>query len=192
MSGMEPMLIGAALGGGISAARGGNPITGALLGGIGGSVAGAAMPSLQGGIGNFINGIGTNAMAGGNVMKGLQINANLLGGSQLAGASALNAPTTFSGLGLTPASTGMTAGQAALNAAPTAAMTSSTNPFMAAAGWAKENPMMALQGAQFAKNTLIPEQQPMPQVQPVGLMRGTQMQQQPQQFAMARPQISLI
>ena len=42
MSGMEPMLIGAALGGGISAARGGNPITGALLGGIGGSVYGAA------------------------------------------------------------------------------------------------------------------------------------------------------
>lgn len=38
MSGMEPMLIGAALGGGISAARGGNPLTGALLGGIGGGV----------------------------------------------------------------------------------------------------------------------------------------------------------
>lgn len=42
MSGMEPMLIGAALGGGISAARGKNPLTGALLGGIGGSVYGAA------------------------------------------------------------------------------------------------------------------------------------------------------
>lgn len=42
MSGMEPMLIGAALGGGLSAARGGNPITGALLGGIGGGVYGAA------------------------------------------------------------------------------------------------------------------------------------------------------
>jgi hypothetical protein len=42
MSGMEPMLIGAALGGGVSAARGGNPLTGALLGGIGGGVFGAA------------------------------------------------------------------------------------------------------------------------------------------------------
>ncbi len=40
MSGMEPMLIGAALGGGISAARGGNPLTGALLGGITGGVGG--------------------------------------------------------------------------------------------------------------------------------------------------------
>lgn len=41
MSGMEPMLIGAALGGGISAARGGNPLTGALLGGITGGVGGS-------------------------------------------------------------------------------------------------------------------------------------------------------
>jgi hypothetical protein len=46
MSGAEPMLIGAALGGGLSAARGGNPLQGALLGGvtggIGGSIWGAA------------------------------------------------------------------------------------------------------------------------------------------------------
>lgn len=42
MSGMEPMLIGAALGGGASAAMGKNPIQGALLGGIGGGVFGAA------------------------------------------------------------------------------------------------------------------------------------------------------
>lgn len=43
MSGMEPMLIGAALGGGISAARGGNPLTGALLGGITGGVGSSLM-----------------------------------------------------------------------------------------------------------------------------------------------------
>lgn len=42
MSGMEPMMIGAALGGGASALRGGNPLTGALLGGIGGGVLGTA------------------------------------------------------------------------------------------------------------------------------------------------------
>ena len=42
MSGMEPMLIGAMLGGGVSAARGGNPIKGALLGGLGGGIFGAA------------------------------------------------------------------------------------------------------------------------------------------------------
>lgn len=42
MSGMEPILIGAALGGASSAAMGKNPIQGALLGGLGGGVMGAA------------------------------------------------------------------------------------------------------------------------------------------------------
>ncbi len=42
MSGMEPALIGAALGGGASAAMGKNPIQGALLGGLTGGVYGAA------------------------------------------------------------------------------------------------------------------------------------------------------
>lgn len=45
MSGMEPMLIGAMLGGGVSAARGGNPIKGALLGAVGGGIGGAALTS---------------------------------------------------------------------------------------------------------------------------------------------------
>lgn len=43
MSGMEPMLIGAMLGGGVSAARGGNPLKGALLGAVGGGIGGAAL-----------------------------------------------------------------------------------------------------------------------------------------------------
>ena len=51
MSGMEPMLIGAALGGGISAARGGNPLTGALLGGITGGVGGGIWNAAQGAAG---------------------------------------------------------------------------------------------------------------------------------------------
>lgn len=42
MSGMEPVLIGAALGGGSAAAMGKNPIQGALLGGLTGGVYGAA------------------------------------------------------------------------------------------------------------------------------------------------------
>lgn len=41
MSGMEPVLIGAALGGGVSAARGGNPLQGALLGGVTGGIGGS-------------------------------------------------------------------------------------------------------------------------------------------------------
>lgn len=58
MSGMEPMLIGAALGGGMSAARGGNPLTGALLGGItggiGGNILGAAQTAAGSGAANTL------------------------------------------------------------------------------------------------------------------------------------------
>lgn len=56
MSGMEPMLIGAALGGGVSAARGGNPITGALLGGMGGGIYGAAQSAAAGAAGSNLAG----------------------------------------------------------------------------------------------------------------------------------------
>jgi hypothetical protein len=75
---MEPILIGAAVGAGTSAVFGGDPLKGALLGGATGGLGGA----LKGGVGNLINGIGTNALAGGNVAKGLAINASLLGGAQ--------------------------------------------------------------------------------------------------------------
>jgi hypothetical protein len=50
-TGMEPILIGAALGGGASALQGGDPIKGALMGGVTGgigSAASAALPSLLG------------------------------------------------------------------------------------------------------------------------------------------------
>ena len=47
MSGMEPMLIGAALGGGTSALMGKNPIQGALLGGLGGSLSNLAYQSSE-------------------------------------------------------------------------------------------------------------------------------------------------
>lgn len=166
MSGMEPMLIGAALGGGISAARGGNPITGALLGGIGGGVisgasglASAAAPQAAAGTGGgFLGGgYGSIGLAGQTALQGA--------GSAVGGAGSGMFGNTIAGIG---------------------------KDFTAVTDWAKANPMDALKGAQMGKNILFPEQQPMPQVQPVGLMRGTQMQQQPQQYAMARPQISLI
>ena len=54
MSGMEPILIGAALGAGTSAAMGGNPLQGAIMGGV------------TGGIGSGIGGVGATAQAGAN------------------------------------------------------------------------------------------------------------------------------
>lgn len=86
-----PILISSAIG---AATNRRNPIQGALLGGVLGGFANAALPSLQGGIGNLVNGIGTNAAAGGNVGKGLAMNASLLAGSNAAGAMA--APTAAS------------------------------------------------------------------------------------------------
>ena len=48
---MEPMLIGAALGGGISAAKGGNPLTGALIGGATGGLGGSFASGFTGAAG---------------------------------------------------------------------------------------------------------------------------------------------
>lgn len=177
MSGMEPMLIGAALGGGMSAARGGNPITGALLGGIGGGVTGAAFPSLQGGIGNFINGIGTNAMAGGNVAKGLGMNAAMLAGSNGASAIAAQPALSYAGSQL---------GSAA--AESPGILNSIGNAATNVGKYAMANPQQSMALA----NSLLGEQQ---QVQPQQAMlaHGTPMQMAPdQQYSMAAPKISLI
>lgn len=105
-----PILISSAIG---AATNRRNPIQGALLGGVLGGFANAALPSLQGGIGNFINGIGTNAAAGGNVGKGLAMNASLLAGSNAAGAMA--APTAASTVASTAPSVMSTAPSAAGN-----------------------------------------------------------------------------
>jgi len=81
------MMIGAALGGGTSALRGKNPIEGALIGGLTGGVTGGISGGAMGGssspfsLGSILNGIGTNAAAGGDPVKGLAMNAAALAGS---------------------------------------------------------------------------------------------------------------
>ena len=81
------IMIGAALGGGTSALRGKNPIEGALMGGLTGGVTGGISGGAMGGssspfsLGSILNGIGTNAAAGGDPVKGLAINAAALAGS---------------------------------------------------------------------------------------------------------------
>jgi hypothetical protein len=152
MSGMEPMLIGAALGGGMSAARGGNPITGALLGGIGGGVYGAA--------------------------SGM--------------ASAAAAPAVAGEITAQPAlsyAAGKTAaGQAMTNPGIMSTLNQVPNAF---GQFSSQNPLMANMGSQALKSEFA-GQQPMSMAPSAGLLRGHQMQQQPSQYAMARPQISLI
>lgn len=81
---MEQALIGAGLGAVGSAVTGRDPIKGALLGGAGGGLFGGANKFLTG---SLINGIGTNALAGGDVAKGLAMNASMLGANTVPASS---------------------------------------------------------------------------------------------------------
>lgn len=152
MSGMEPMLIGAALGGGISAARGGNPLTGALLGGIGGGV--------------------------------------FSGASGLASAAA--APQAAAGIAAQPAlgyaATQTAAGQAMANPGLMATLKQVPNAFSQFSG---QNPFMMNMGSK-ALQSEMQGQEMVPMSPSVGLLRGTQAQQQAPAYALSRPQISLI
>jgi hypothetical protein len=62
-TGMEPILLGAAIGGGTSALRGGNPLQGALLGGLTGGVGSAASGALSGMLGSSAGTAATGAGA---------------------------------------------------------------------------------------------------------------------------------
>lgn len=161
-----PMLIGAALGGGISALRGGNPLTGALLGAAGGALGGAT--GLLGGATGATTGAtaGTAAGTGGGFVGGGYGSLGLAGQTALQGA----APAAGGGLfGNTMAGIG--------------------KDFGALQTFAQQNPVLAQQGLGMA-NTLM--QRPPMQMASPNLMRGQQMQQQAPMYAMGQPQISLI
>lgn len=151
MSGMEPMLIGAALGGGISAARGGNPLTGALLGGIGGGV--------------------------------------FSGASGLASAAA--APQAAAGIAAQPALSMAGAQTAAGQAMANPGLLSTMKQIPSALGrFSNQNPVLTnMSGNALQSEFATPQMQMAPSA---GLMRGQMMQQQPMQFDMQAPQISLI
>jgi len=176
MSGMEPMLIGAAIGGGISAARGGNPLTGALLGGITGGVG----RGLWGAAGSAASNAATTGLstAGGTLAPtlGAELGA---GGAAIGNSVGLAAPTSFSGYGLLPAETSLAAGDASL-AAPSSfsgvGVTSAATPsFMdklkqmpgAAVDWVKANPQSALQGASLLNDMHHTNRMQMPGASPI-------------------------
>jgi hypothetical protein len=146
----------------------------------------------MGGIGSFINGIATNAAAGGDVRKGLAINAALLGGSK--GVSAMAAPTTATGANIS--GTALSYGANNLGTAGTAASPSLlshlNSGFQSANTWANQNPFLANVALQTAGSLLAPPPPP-EMAPPPGLMRGQQFQmEEPTQYAMGSPRISLI
>lgn len=181
---MEPMLLGAALGGGTSALMGKNPIQGALLGGLTGGVYGAA-----GAAGSAATGTGIGAA--GSAVPGVMgaAPAMLPAASTTAFGSSLPsvmAPSA-SGFALNPALPSMIP-NVANPALSTAAM---STPFNVAASTApsfaqtlqnipsalnqgiRENPMYAMQGMNAAQGLLQPE--PMPQALMGQVQRGQPM-----------------
>ena len=93
---MEPMLIGAALGGGISAARGGNPLTGALIGGATGGLGGSFASGFGGAAGTPAAGImGTGAGYAGNALAAAPTFAQQVGGGLTGVADAFGSASKF-------------------------------------------------------------------------------------------------
>jgi hypothetical protein len=178
-----PMILGAALGGGISAARGGNPLLGALLGGVGGGVFGAA----SGGAAAAANaGAGLAPAA-----TGLKLGA--------AGATGLTAPAAFSGLGLTPATSGLAAGTASLappamagyGLAPAATSVSFMDTLSqipkSFSQFNRENPFVTNMASNAAQEEFRQKQVANP-----GLLRGRPADEQAMQYTSGVPKISLI
>lgn len=210
MSGFEPILIGAALGGASSAAMGKNPIQGALLGGLGGGVMGAA--SAMGGAA-----AGTGIGAGGAAIPGVMgaVPASVvtpgIASSVFGGATGMGATGALPGImGSLPTSLGSTVmpniaassiGGASIPlaaAAPSTFGSTLANIPSAISQGVSSNPNLAMAGLNTAKEMM--QQQPV-QFAPAGQVnRGQQMPQSdymsllnPQQSSVLRPQpISLL
>ncbi|MCM0043405.1 MAG: hypothetical protein NBV65_02110 [Burkholderiaceae bacterium] len=154
MSGMEPMLIGAALGGGVSAARGGNPLTGALMGGITGGIGSGIYSAAQGAAGAAA---GTQAAAGMAAQPALSY-----GAMNTAAGQAMANPGLLATMKEIPNAIGTYAQQ---------------NPFMAMQGLDMANNMM--QPSQVQMPQAMPMQTRGLQDAPIGGILAQQMQRQP-------------
>lgn len=161
MSGLEPILIGAAIGGGVSAATGGNPLLGAALGAAGGGLGGFA-----GGAGGAASGAAGGATGG-------------AAGGTVGGATGATAAQAFP-----------VAAQAAIPAAPLAGSSASmvTNPLLAE--MAAMDAALAAGGEGFAKTAGLSllDSASLDKMLPLaGQMMGGGQKQQP--MAMSAPQM---
>lgn len=196
MSGMEPMLIGAAAGAALNRK---NPLLGAFMGGAGG----ALMPAFGGvtagttaATEGALTGAGASTAANTAFMAPAGVNpGTLMGASQGAGYTAATVPSTiFStpsaiNTAMTPAierslSYGMPGVEFGQGGAPTM-----MERLGAAGQFAQQNPILTQMAFQTGKD-LLSHQQPM--LPPAGLMRGNQMQVQGPQYQVGVPKVSLI
>lgn len=175
MSGMEPMLIGAALGGGVSAARGGNPLKGALLGAVGGGLGGAVL-----GAGNAA---ATAGMTGASAVPvGSTAGAALPAAPGAAGVFAAPTMPTF-------AATGGSTGLIPSITAPATLM----DQIGAATKFAKENPFQMNLASNVMQQNAQEDAQRLAEMRArSGLMTGKQIPVQQQRSSFGVPQLSLI
>lgn len=175
MSGMEPLLIGAALGGGVSAARGGNPLKGALLGAVGGGLGGAVL-----GAGNAA---ATAGMTGASAVPvGSTAGAALPAAPGAAGVFATPTMPTF-------AATGGSTGLIPSITAPATLM----DQIGAATKFAKENPFQMNLASNIVQQNAQEDAQRLAEMRArSGLMTGKQIPVQQQRSSFGVPQFSLI
>lgn len=174
MSGMEPLLIGAALGGGVSAARGGNPLKGALLGAVGGGIGGAVL-----GAGNAA---ATAGMTGASAVPAGASGLTTLPATGAAGIFATPTMPTF-------AATGGSTGLIPSITAPATLM----DQIGAATKFAKENPFQMNLASNIMQQNQQEDAQRLAEMRArSGLMTGKQIPVQQQRSSFGVPQISLI
>jgi len=177
MSGMEPMLIGAMLGGGVSAARGGNPLKGALLGAVGGGIGGAAL-----GAGNVAS---TAGMTGASAVP-----VGTTAGAALPAAPGVAASAPFATATMpTYAATGGSTGLIPSITAPATLM----DQIGAATKFAKENPFQMNLASNVMQQNAQEDAQRLAEMRArSGLMTGKQIPVQQQRSSFGVPQLSLI
>lgn len=174
MSGMEPMLIGAALGGGVSAARGGNPLKGALLGAVGGGLGGAVL-----GAGNAA---ATAGMTGASAVPAGASGLTTLPATGATGVFAAPTMPTF-------AATGGSTGLIPSITAPATLM----DQIGAATKFAKENPFQMNLASNVMQQNAQEDAQRLAEMRArSGLMTGKQIPVQQQRSSFGVPQLSLI
>lgn len=169
----------------------GDPVTMAMIGAGVGAITNPRKP-LQGALlGGALGGFGGAAMGAGNVaattaMKGAAaVPVGSTAGAALPaaqGASGIFANATMP----TYAATGGTTGLIGSTTAPVTMM----DRLRAIGSFNQQNPMVGQVGSSALRDIMQP--QPMAATPAPGLLRGTPSQEQPSQYAMAMPQVSLI
>ncbi len=177
MSGMEPMLIGAMLGGGVSAARGGNPLKGALLGAVGGGIGGAAL-----GAGNVAS---TAGMTGASAVP-----VGTTAGAALPAAPGVAASAPFATATMpTFVATGGSTGLIPSITAPATLM----DQIGSATKFAKENPFQMNLASNIMQQNAQEDAQRLAEMRArSGLMTGKQIPQSQSVSSFGVPQFSLI